>query len=153
MSPTLKVRLWSFVNVPFLFLARPKVVELNANRCVIKVPLNWMTRRRDIRAMYLGTLCMGGDVAAGLIAFHLVEQQKVNVSFIFKDMKASFLKRAEDDVVFTNDNGPLIQDLLRRTLETGERQEATVHVTATVPTKLGAEPVATFELTLSLKRR
>ena len=150
---TWKVRLWSLINVPFLFLARPKVVEINADRCVIKVPLNWLTRRRDIRAMYLGTLCMGADVAAGLIAFHMVAEKKVNVNFIFKDMKASFLKRAEDDVVFTNNDGPKVQELMRRTLETGERQETTVHVTATVPSKLGSEPVAEFELTLSLKKR
>ena len=150
---TFKVRLWSLVNVPFLFIARPKIVEINPDRCIVKVPLNWITRRRDIRAMYLGTLCMGADVAAGLIAFHLVAEKKVNVNFIFKDMKASFLKRAEGDVVFTNNDGPVVQDLMKRTLETGERQEATVHVTATVPSKLGDEPVAAFELTLSLKRR
>lgn len=150
---TLKVRAWSFVNVWFLFLARPAVLELNEDRCVVRVPLNWITRRRDIRAMYLGTLCMGADVAAGLIAFEMVAGKKVNVSFIFKDMQASFLKRAEGDVVFTNNDGPVIQELIRRTLETGERQEATVHVVATVPKKLGDEPVATFGLTLSLKRR
>jgi hypothetical protein len=56
-------------------------------------------------------------------------------------------------VHFTNEDGPVIQDLVRRTLETGERQEAVVHVTATVPSKLGDEPVAAFEMTLSLKKR
>ena len=150
---TLQVRAWSFLNVFFLFLARPAILALNKDQCIVRVPLNWITRRRDIRAMYLGTLCMGADVAAGLIAFDTVAREKQNVSFIFKDMQANFLKRAEGDVVFTNNDGPLIQDLIRRTLETGERQEATVRVVATVPKKLGDEPVATFGLTLSLKRR
>ena len=150
---TLSVRLWSLQNVFMLFLARPKVVELNERRCVIRIGLNWRTRRRDIHAMYLGVLCMGADVAAGLIAFDLVRKQKANVSFIFKDIKGEFLKRAEDDVVFTNEDGAVIQDLMRRTMQTGEREEAVVHVTATVPDKLGNEPVARFELTLSLKKR
>jgi hypothetical protein len=150
---TAMVRLWSFQNVFFLWLASPKIVELSADRCVVRIPLNWRTRRRDIHAMYLGTLCMGADVAAGLIAFSLVRERKLNVSFVFKDIKGEFLKRAEGDVVFTNNDGPVIQELMRRTIETGERQEATVHVVATVPSKLGDEPVARFELTLSLKRR
>jgi hypothetical protein len=150
---TLEVRLWSLRNVFFLFLASPRVLEINERRCVIKVPLNWRTRRRDIHAMYLGVLCMGADVAAGLIAFDLVRKQKERVSFIFKDIRGEFLKRAEGDVLFTNEEGAVIQELLRKTLETGERQEATIHVTATVPDKLGEEPVARFELTLSLKRR
>ena len=153
MSPTTMVRLWSLQNVFFLWLARPKIVELNADRCVVRIPLNWITRRRDIRAMYLGTLCMGADVAAGLIAFELVRKEKARVSFIFKDIRGEFLKRAEGAVVFTNDDGPLIQELVRRALASDERQEATVRITATVPEKLGQEAVARFELTLSVKRK
>lgn len=153
MSPTMMVRLWSLQNVFLLWLIRPKIVELNHERCIVRVPLNWITRRRDIHAMYLGTMCMGADVAAGLIAFTIVRERRERVSFIFKDIRGEFLKRAEGDVVFTNNDGPLIQDLLRRANETGERQEATVHVTATVPKKLGDEPVAKFELTLSVKRK
>lgn len=150
---SLKVRAWSFVNVFFLWLAAPKVLELSEDRCRILIPLNWRTRRRDIKAMYLGTLCMGADVAAGLIAFHTVQKRGLRISFIFKDITGQFLKRAEGDVVFTNTSGALIQVLIRRAMETGERQEATVNVVATVPSKLGDEPVATFALTLSIKRR
>ncbi|HUR82708.1 MAG TPA: DUF4442 domain-containing protein [Thermoanaerobaculia bacterium] len=153
MKPTMMVRLWSLQNVFLLWLVRPKIVELSPERCIVKIPLNWITRRRDIHAMYLGTLCMGADVAAGLIAFHLVAEKKARINFIFKDLRAEFLKRAEGDVLFTNDDGPLVQDLVRRALESDERHEATVHVTATVPSKLGDEAVAKFELTLSVKKK
>ena len=149
---TATVRLWALQNVFLLWFVKPSILEINEKRCVVRVPLNWRTRRRDIRAMYLGVLCMGADVAAGLIAFDLAQKQKARVSFIFKDMTASFLKRAEGDVHFTNEDGFVIQELFRRTIETGERQEATVNVTATVPSKLGEEPVARFTLTLSLKK-
>jgi Domain of unknown function (DUF4442) len=153
MSPTMMVRLWSLQNVFLLWLVRPKIVELSPERCIVRIPLNAITRRRDIKAMYLGTLCMGADVAAGLIAFHLVAAKKARVNFIFKDIRGEFLKRAEGAVLFTNNDGPLVQDLVRRALESGERQEATVHVVATVPEKLGDEPVAKFELTLSVKKK
>ena len=95
----------------------------------------------------------GADIAGGLIAFHLMRARKSPVSFVFKDVKASFLKRPEDDVHFTCNDGAIIRELMERTVSTGERQEATVHVTATVPKKLGDEPVAQFELTLSLKKK
>lgn len=150
---TMKVRAWSFWNVPLLWIVRPSILQIDENRCEVVIPLNWITRRRDIHAMYFGTLAMGADVAGGLIAFNLIAQRKDRVSFIFKDFKADFLKRAEGDVHFVNEDGPVVQQLLRRTLETGQREEAVVHVTATVPKKLGNEPVAKFELTLSLKRR
>jgi hypothetical protein len=150
---TLFVRAWAFRNVLLLWLIRPSIIEVNERRAVVRVPLNWITRRRDIHAMYLGVLCMGADISSGLVPFFLVRDQKLNISIIFKDIKAVFLKRAEGDVLFTCAEGDRIQELLRLAESSGERQEATVHVVATVPDKLGAEPVATFELTLSLKKR
>ena len=149
---TLWVRAWALRNVFLLLLIKPSILELSDARCEIVVPLTWRTRRRDIHAMYLGALCMGADVAGGLIAFSIVARQRQRVSFLFKDLRAEFLKRAEDDVHFTCEEGEEIAALIRRTVESGERQERTVNVLATVPTKL-AEPVARFALTLSLKRR
>lgn len=149
---TAAVRLWSLKNVFLLAFVKPAVLELSDQRCVIRIPLSWRTRNH-LKSMYFGALCIGADIAGGLIAFDLIRKSKQKVSFIFKDVRAEFLKRAEDDVVFTNEDGPLIQDLVRRTIESGEREEATVTVIARVPTKLGDEPVAKFELTLSLKRR
>ncbi len=150
---TLGVRLWSLRNVFLLWFVRPSVVELNERRCVIRIPLSWRTRRNDIHAMYLAVLCMGADVAGGLIAFDQIQKRKLRMSIIFKSLRADFLKRAEGDVLFTNDSGNQILDLIGRALASGEREELPVTITATVPSKLGDEPVATFELTLSVKKK
>lgn len=150
---TLWVRGWALRNVFLLWFVRPSIVELNGDRCEIVIPLNWRTRRRDIHAMYLGVLVMGADVAGGLIAFNLVMRSKERVSFLFKDVKGEFLKRAEDDVHFACEEGAAIRALMQNAKASGERQETTVHVTATVPSKLGTEPVARFALTLSVKYR
>ena len=148
---TLAVRLWALRNVFLLWFVKPSILEVNERRCVVRIPLNWRTRRNDIQAMYLGVLCMGADVASGLIAFDQMQKRKLKISFLFKDMKAEFLKRAEGDVHFTNEDGPAIQELIARALAGGERENATVRVIATVPKKLGDEPVAKFEMTLSIK--
>jgi len=147
------VRLWSLRNVFLLWFVKPSILEINERRCVVKIPLTWRTRRNDIHAMYLGVLCIGADVAAGLIAFDQMQKRKLNLSFVFKTVRAEFLKRAEGDVLFPNEDGFLIQDLIGRTLASGEREDAVVHVTATVPSKLGDEPVAKFEMTLSVKKK
>jgi hypothetical protein len=150
---TLWVRGWAFRNVFLLWFVRPSILELSDDRCEVVIPLNWRTRRHDIHAMYLGVLVMGADVAGGLIAFNLITRSRRPVSFLFKDVHGEFMKRAEDDVHFVCEEGGAIRDLVGRAIATGEREELTVHVTATVPTKLGVEPVAKFELTLSVKKR
>jgi hypothetical protein len=148
---TLWVRFWALRNVFLLRFVKPSIVALNDDRCEVVIPLNWRTRRRDIHAMYLGVLVMGADVAGGLIAFNLIARTKRPVSFLFKDIQGEFLKRAEGDVHFACEEGAAIRDLVGRAMATGERLQHTVQVTATVPTKLGNEPVAKFALTLSVK--
>ncbi|HYM59840.1 MAG TPA: DUF4442 domain-containing protein [Thermoanaerobaculia bacterium] len=147
---TLGVRGWAFRNVFLIFFTGPSILELTSERCEIRIPLNWKTRNH-LRSMYFGALCIGADIAGGLIAFELMRSQRVRVSFVFKDLHAEFLKRAEDDVHFSCEDGKAIQELMQRTVSTGERQETIVRVVATVPKKLGEEPVARFALTLSLK--
>ena len=147
------MRAWALRNVFLLYFVKPSIVEVNDARCEIRIPLNWRTRRRDIGAMYLGALCMGADIASGLIAFHLQRTRGLRVSFIFKDMRAEFLKRAEDDVHFSCDEGANVVALVERAIASGEREETTVNVIARVPKKLGDEPVARFAMTLSVKRK
>jgi len=75
------------------------------------------------------------------------------VAFLFKDFHADFLKRAEGAVVFTCNDGEKLGRLLLQAEESGEREEDSVQVVATVPEKLGDEPVAVFNLTISMKSR
>jgi acyl-coenzyme A thioesterase PaaI-like protein len=145
---TLLVRAWALKNVFLLWFVKPRVMHVDDDRCEIVIPLNWRTRNH-LGSMYFGALCIGADLAGGLIAFSLMRKQKARVSFVFKDIRGEFLKRPDADVHFHCADGPAIRALLQRTLESGEREETPVHVRAVV----GEEEVARFELTLSLKRK
>jgi acyl-coenzyme A thioesterase PaaI-like protein len=152
MRETLVLRSFGFMKIPLLFFTSPSVVELDDSKCVVKIPLNRRTRNH-LNSMYFGTLCVGADCAGGLIAMRLITAEKAKVSLIFKDFKAQFLKRPEGDVHFTSEDGEKIRALVKRAIASGERENETVRVVATVPSKLGNEPVALFELTLSLKKK
>jgi acyl-coenzyme A thioesterase PaaI-like protein len=152
MRNTLFLRAFGLFQVPLIFACRPKVLELTNERTVVKFPLIRMTRNH-LRSMYFGALAIGADCAGGMIAMKLITEAKADVSLVFKDLQAEFLKRAEGDVYFTCEDGAAISETVRKTIETDERQNVPVHVVATCPSKLGNEPVAKFTLTLSLKKR
>jgi hypothetical protein len=103
-------------------------------------------------SMYFGALCIGADCAAGAFAMYLIKQQPANISLVFKDFNAEFLKRAEGCVDFCCSQGKEIAELVAQAAASDERVERQVEVIATVPS-LSDEPVARFKLTLSLKRR
>ncbi len=146
---TLFVRGFGFFKVPLLYFISPTVMELSDDHCVIEVPLNRRTKNH-LNSMYFGALSAGADVAGGLIAMKLC--QKAGMDMVFKDFKANFLKLAVGDTHFRTDSGKIVADLIARAEASGEREQASVHVTASVPSQ-GIEPVAEFELTLSVKKR
>lgn len=152
MRETFLLRLFGLLKIPMLSFISPSVVEMSESRCEIRVPLNRRTRNH-LKSMYFGTLAAGADCAGGLIAMRVIQEEGDKVSLIFKDFHADFLKRAEGDVHFVCTEGKMIRELVHKALASGERENMSVHITATVPSKLGQEPIANFILTLSLKRK
>ena len=152
MSETTKLRLWTLAKIPLLFFLRPSVVEAGEARTVIRIPLSRRSRNH-LGSMYFGALCAGADLAGALTAMRRIDASGRRISLIFKDVKAQFFKRAEGDVLFCCEDGEAVAGLVRRAIASGEREEIPVRIEATVPDKLGPEPVAEFVLTLSLKRR
>ncbi len=144
------LRLFGLTQIRFLFLANPEVLQLNEERAEVKIPLNFMTRNH-LSCMYFGVLAMGADCAGGLLAMSAIRKSKKKVSLIFKDFKADFLKRAEGDVHFLCKDGKKISAQVREVIKKKSRLNRKIQVIATTPSLSGDEPVAKFELTLSLK--
>jgi acyl-coenzyme A thioesterase PaaI-like protein len=149
---TLALRAWAFAKIRLISYVRPVVLDLTGERCEIVIPLSWRTRNH-LHSMYFGALCTGADAAAALIGFKASQKSGGRVAVVFKDMQAEFVKRAEADVHFACEQGREISELIAKADASGERQNLPVHVVATVPKLFGAEPVARFTLTLSVKRR
>jgi acyl-coenzyme A thioesterase PaaI-like protein len=156
LKATTYLRTFGLMKVPMLFFLSPSVVALDDERCVVRIPLTRRSRNH-LKSMYFGSLAAGADCAGGLMAMRLIQQAesegKGRVALVFKDFHAEFLKRAEGDVHFTCTQGAEIRALVARTIASGERESLPVQVIATVPKKLGDEPVAKFVLTLSLKKK
>jgi acyl-coenzyme A thioesterase PaaI-like protein len=148
---TLKIRVFGFVKIPLIWLVSPSVIDVGVERTEIVIPLNRRTKNH-LNSMYFGALAIGADLAGGVLFMNLMAEAGIKASFVFKDMSAQFLKRADGDVHFVSLSGKDVQALIKRVVESPERQETTVVITATVPKKYGEEPVAIFHLTLSVKR-
>ena len=152
MKATWSLRAFAGTKIPLIAILRPTLVAVDGERCVIRIPLSWLAKNH-LRTMYFGALCIGADLAGGLIAMNLIRTRRSRVAFLFKDFRAEFHKRVEGAAVFTCADGEKMRALLERAEQSGEREEDTVEVIATVPEKLGNEPAAVFHLTISMKIR
>lgn len=147
---TLYLRYYGLRKIPLLFYVRPEVIAKDDTRVVIRIPLCRRTSNHQ-GSMYFAALAIGADCSVGLLAVELINQQQENISFIFKDFNAEFLRRANGDVYFSCDQGREIRELVQMAAAGSERVEISLNAIATVPAE-SDEPVARFRLTLSLKR-
>ena len=137
-------------QVKLIDYCMPEVLAISDEQISLKIPLNEKTKNH-LDSMYFGALAVGADVAAGLMAMEMAHQLGMNVSLAFKSVQGDFYRRPEDDVIFSCYQGSMIREMLDRSWQTGKRINEPVSVTVTCPTMDGAEPVASFTLTLSLK--
>jgi hypothetical protein len=87
------------------------------------------------------------------MAMSKAESRGEKISLAFKAVQGEFLKRPEADVVFMCEDGALIDNMLDRAIETGERINESVTINALCPSLHGEEVMARFVLTLSVKQR
>jgi hypothetical protein len=148
---TLKVRAFGFAKIPLIWFVNPTVIAVGEDRTEVVIKLNRRTQNH-LKSMYFGTLAIGADLAGGILFMKLMKDKKLKASFVFKDMDAKFLKRADGDVHFVCDTGQAVSKLVDDVIASPERQETVVEIKALVPTKYKDDPVAIFRLTLSVKR-
>ena len=149
---TLYLRYFGITKIPLILFVRPSVYQINDEKAVIKIPFRRRVKNH-LGSMYFGAMSIGADLAAGILAFRKIREQNQQISLIFKNFNAEFLKRAEGHTLFSCNDGEKIDDLIKKAIESEERVEEEIKVTATVPTEFGDEPVAKFKLTMSLKMK
>jgi hypothetical protein len=142
-----KMFLLGFFKIPILHYVRPRLIEINDEKVVLKVSLRRRTKNH-LNSMYFGALAVGADIAGGLQSFYFAERYGKKISFAFKSSTAQFLKRAETDTFFESNQGAVIVAALKKSIETGERVNDIVTVIAK---NTQGEIVATFEMGISLK--
>ncbi len=144
--------LWLFglFKIPLIGFVKPKLLELNDKRMVVKIRLRRKTKNH-LGSMYFGSLAIGADLAGAFQSFYMADKMKAKLSIVFKSFEASFLKRPESDVYFVSDEGLTIQKMVEETIKTKERVTKDIKISAVTGYPDNLEVVSEFVLGLSVK--
>ncbi len=135
------------IKIPMIGYVSPSILELNDEKATVKIKLKRRTKNH-LNSMYFGALAVGADLVGGIHAFYYAEKTKSKISFAFKDLKADFLMRAESHVLFTTNDGLIIQEAMNKAITENTRINQPVTVTAF---NTSGEKVAIFVVTASFK--
>lgn len=143
---------YAWTKIPLIGFCAPRVLEASDQRTVLKVNLGFRTKNH-LGAMYFGALAIGSELCIAMLAVKKIKESGERIDFLFKDYKADFIKRAEGDVHFICEEAQVVVDQIHEAKNSTERINRTMTAYAIVPSVSATEKVATFALTLSVKRR
>lgn len=151
---TLFLRLSSLIQAPLVAFLGVTVEEMNDQRCLVKIPLRFRSKN-PMGSMFLPALTSGADVAGSLAAYHVVRSlgKQGAVSILFTEMNAKFLKKASAHTYFLCEEVGAVRAAVEKTLATGEGVQIPLKVIAYLKERGPEQPVAQFQMTLSVKRR
>lgn len=139
----------SLVRVPLLSFCNPKLLSIEPT-AKVSIPLNFVTKNH-LRSMYFGALAMGAELCVSVPILEALFIQKRPFSFIFKDFKCDFVKRADTSVTFEFSDIAGCRDVIEQALATGERINRTFSGVA-YSNKNPDDIFMTFQITISIKR-
>lgn len=141
----------SLLKIPLLAFCTPRVIVLDHERSEVRIGLGWRTRNH-LGVMYFGALAMGAELSIALKAVEEIQRSGMRIDFLFQDFKADFRRRADGDVNFICLEAAQVAALVEKAKNSDERHAAHFKGAAYVVGKPD-EPVMTYELTLTMKRR
>ena len=144
--------LYAWTKIPLIGFCSPRVIEASDQRTVLKVKLGFRTKNH-LGAMYFGALAIGSELCIAMLAVKKIKESGLQIDFLFKDYQAHFLKRAEGDVLFICEEAHIVVEQINQAKNSTERINRTMTAYAIVPSVSETDKIATFALTLSVKRR
>ncbi len=125
-----------------------RVAELAADKCVVTLPYGWRTQN-PFRSIYFAAQCGAGELSTGALALlHL--EGKAKTSMLVTGFRSQFYKKATADLRLVCEDGHLIGEAVRGTLESGGGTTVAAKSRAFLPDGTLASE---FEIIWSFKRK
>jgi hypothetical protein len=148
-SSPIQFRFFLFQKLPAAFFSGLRIVHFDATTCTVKIKYSWFSQN-PFKSIYFAVEAMAAEMCSGMLAFAQVYQRNPKVSMLVVKMEVNFIKKATGTVLFTCEDGTLIQAAINESIETGEGKTI---VCMSKGKNSANETVAEFLITWSFKSK
>ncbi|PHQ57350.1 MAG: thioesterase [Lutibacter sp.] len=142
-----KIKRFLMLKLPSAYLCGVRLREISATKSVVTVRYKWINQN-PFKSMYFAVQSMAAELTTGALVIKKISETSKQVSMLVITHKGSFIKKAVGLITFTCNDGNLIDEALKRTIETGEGQTFSMK---SVGINEDGEQVSTYEFEWSLK--
>ena len=116
-----KLNRYLMFKLPSAFLCGVRLKQLDSNKAVVSVTYKWMNQN-PFNSMYFAVQSMAAELSTGAIVIKKIQESGQKISMLVTNHSGAFSKKAVGKISFTCNDGVLIDEALKRTIETGEGQ-------------------------------
>lgn len=136
-------------KLPMGLLAGLKITEIDGKHCKVTVPYKYLNKN-PFNTTYWAVLGMAAEMAPGAMVMMYTYKSTPSISTFVVGCEGKFIKRAVGLTTFVFDEGHLVEEAVKRAVDTGEAQE---FVTRSIGYDNKGEVVSEFTFTWGLKAR
>jgi hypothetical protein len=148
-SNPISFRFFLFQKLPAAFFSGLRMVHFDATTCTVKIKYSWFSQN-PFKSIYFAVEAMAAELCSGMLAFGQVYQRNPKISMLVVKMEVNFVKKATGTILFTCEDGALIQSAINESIETGEGKTV---ICKSVGKNEKGEVVAEFNFTWSFKAK
>lgn len=116
-----KFNTFTFFKLPSAWWCGVRLRYMDNNKAVVSVRHRWINQN-PFKSMFWAVQGMAAELSTGAMVIAQIRETGQRISMLVASNKANFSKKATGKITFTCEDGHLIREALRKTIETGEGQ-------------------------------
>ena len=134
-------------KLPSAFLCGVRLKELENSKTIVTVTHRWINQN-PFNSMYFAVQSMAAELTTGALVIKKIKESGKQISMLVTNNHGTFTKKAVGKITFTCTDGYLLDEALKRTIETGEGQTILMK---SVGINENGEQVSAYEFEWSVK--
>ncbi|MBK5208829.1 MAG: DUF4442 domain-containing protein [Flavobacteriaceae bacterium] len=134
-------------KLPSAFLYGVRLKKLGNSKSIVTVTHRWINQN-PFNSMYFAVQSMAAELTTGALVIKKIKESGKQISMLVTNHHGTFTKKAVGKITFTCTDGHMLDEALKRTIETGEGQ--TILMKSTGLNEKG-EQVSVYEFEWSVK--
>jgi len=142
-----KMNRFLIFKLPSAFLCGVRLKELENSKTIVTVTHRWINQN-PFNSMYFAVQSMAAELTTGALVIKKIKESGKQISMLVTNHHGTFTKKAVGKITFTCTDGYLLDEALKRTIETGEGQTILMK---SVGINENGEQVSAYEFEWSVK--
>ncbi len=115
------VNIFIFFKLPSAFLCGVRAKFIDNLKCIATVKYRYINQN-PFNSMYFAVQAMAAELTTGALVLSQIRDSKKNISMLVANSKSNFTKKAVGRITFTCNDGLLIENAIKKAIETNEGQ-------------------------------